>query len=212
MQNLTQSPASRSTALQMCTEAQPGFLHRGCCRSASHRWAHPLLLCREVRGGKPKPRQGWAGTERRGVSTQEPGCQRSCHRSCHIDLLVPWKKGMGEDVAFSLSHWWPSQGAKISWTEEKGTAVLCFPSSPDFLFYHVSVQLHSQRSTGFIYARHRQKHSRVNTARLHRPQGPLSAPTLALCPSSLDGQALSQYEAFVTHKIECKSFYIYYHI
>lgn len=64
MQNLTQSPASRSNALQMCTEAQPGSLYRGCCRSASHWWAHPLLLCREVTGGKPKPRQGWAGMER----------------------------------------------------------------------------------------------------------------------------------------------------
>lgn len=38
------------------------------CRSVSHwaEWrAHPLLLCREVRGGKPKLRQGWAGMERR---------------------------------------------------------------------------------------------------------------------------------------------------
>lgn len=56
------------------------------------------------------------------------------------------------------------------------------------------------------------EHSRVNTGKFHGPQGPLSAPTLALCPSSLDGQDLSQYKAFVTHKIECKSFYIYYRI
>lgn len=119
------------------------------------------LCCYAEKSQEGSQNQDRDGQEWRGVSTQEPGCQRACHHSCYLDLLVPWKKGMGKGLwcggmgAFSLRSWWPSQGAKISWTEENGTAVLCFLSSPDFLFYRVSVQLHSQRSTGFIYARHR---------------------------------------------------------
>lgn len=72
------------------------------------------LCCYAEKSGEGSQNQDRDGQERRGISTQELDCQRSCHRSCYIDLLVPWKKGMGEDVAFSLRSWWPSQGAKIS--------------------------------------------------------------------------------------------------
>jgi hypothetical protein len=74
------------------------------------------------------------------------------------------------------------------------------------------VWLHSQRSMDFLHARHSEIQSGYTN-----PSGPLHTPTLALCPPSLhvsllDCQHLDQYKALVTHKVEYKPFYVYYHV
>lgn len=127
--------------------AGPSVIGQSCC-------TYPLLLCREVWLRKPK--LGWRWVGWRSASTQEPNNQIFCHWCCHLNLLVHWREAFlwGGGLFLISVAIMAFMGTKISWVEEKITAVLSFLRNLHTSYFILCwCSCPDKKSTGYTYDR-----------------------------------------------------------